>query len=225
MHSHQCQQHHGFGRDGGPKRITTRLSSCSALPLTRNKKPLRPRTWNSAVFSEQHTLGIRHKELVGYLPLTALGATAGDVLPHEPKYLSNYRGKPFKVLLRTHTVPEDQMTLDLKKTHDRYTMDRRSDYLATLREAARCSRWRPCTVLWLQIRVPSYSSCGRCPWRRRFQSFGCKQSMTIGRNASSWVPDCDKHPKVPPGWRIVFLCSGRTSFSNRRSRRKPGDHH
>ena len=40
---------------------------------------------------------------------------SGRRLPHELKYLSNYRGKSFKVLLRTHTVPKDQMNLDPTK--------------------------------------------------------------------------------------------------------------
>ena len=65
---------------------------------------------------EHHILGTRHRELAGYFPLLVLGVTAG--------------GAPFQ---RTSSQGEVFPTTET---------DRRSDHLATLREAACCSRWR-----------------------------------------------------------------------------------
>ena len=65
---------------------------------------------------EHHIFGIRHRELAGYPPLTALGVTAGGAPSSE--------------------------TAVKERSSPRTMTDCRSDHLATLREAACCSRWQ-----------------------------------------------------------------------------------
>ena len=97
---------------------------------------------------EQHTLQIRHRELDGYLPLTALGGTTGgttiqqtssdgNVLPTNPNTCPFTDGKPMEAFLRSCLGPTENTSPNAKILMTRWIVVR--TIFATHREAVRCS--------------------------------------------------------------------------------------
>ena len=95
------------------RRPTTLSTLISSLHVVSNSTKA---TYNQSSQVEHHTLGIRHRELASYLPLTALGVTAGGAtiqqnlqswrgLRHEPEYLPIHGGQTRGSLLRFCSGP------------------------------------------------------------------------------------------------------------------------
>ena len=93
--------------------FATRLSSCRALPRKCNSYPLLQRPWNSSVFSKQpqaasNTFSSESsaENSPGYLPLTALGATAGGTTIQQ----TSRHGDVFSTILTTCPLTEGSLS-------------------------------------------------------------------------------------------------------------------